>query len=166
MSGARGGRRRLASEGVPARQPDPARLLAAVNAQRAALGQPPWSGPATVPVLGLAAVTAVLAATDAGAEPARDANRAAVRYLLDALAERAPGRAVEVRVPPFAAVQCLAGPRHTRGTPPNVVETDPATWLALATGRLGWDEAVAAGRVRASGPRANISSYLPLARRP
>jgi hypothetical protein len=165
LSGARGWRRRLASEGVPARQPDPARLLAAVNAQRAALGQPPWAGPATVPALGLAAVTAVLAATDAGADPVRDANRAAVRYLLDALAERAPGRAVEVRVPPFAAVQCLAGPRHTRGTPPNVVETDPATWLALATGRLGWDEAVAAGRVRASGPRANISSYLPLARR-
>jgi Bacterial SCP ortholog len=151
---------------VPARQPDPARLLAAVNEQRVALGQPPWPGAATVPALGLAAVTAVLAATDAGAPPLRAASRAAVRYLLDALAERAPGRAVEVRVPPFAAVQCVAGPRHTRGTPPNVVETDPATWLALATGRLGWTEAVGAGKVRASGPRSNISGYLPIARRP
>jgi Bacterial SCP ortholog len=148
---------------VPARQPDPARLLAAVNEQRAAVGQPPWPGAATVPALGLAAVTAVLAATDAGAPPLREASRAAVRYLLDALAERAPGRAVEVRVPPFAAVQCVAGPRHTRGTPPNVVETDPATWLALATGRLGWTEAVGAGKVRASGPRSNISGYLPVA---
>jgi hypothetical protein len=151
---------------VPVRQPDPARLLAGVNEQRAALGQPAWTGPATTSALGLAALEAVLAATDAGADPLREATRAAVRYLLDALAERAPGRAVEVRVPPFAAVQCIAGPRHTRGTPPNVVETDPATWLALATGRLGWSEAVGAGRVRASGPRANISSYLPLARRP
>jgi hypothetical protein len=137
-----------------------------VNEQRAALGQSPWAGVGTIPALGLAAVTAVLAATDAGAPPLREANRAAVRYLLDALAERAPGRAVEVRVPPFAAVQCVAGPRHTRGTPPNVVETDPATWLALATGTLGWAEAVGAGKVRASGPRANISAYLPIARRP
>jgi hypothetical protein len=162
--GFRGGQ--LASGSVPARQPDPARLLAAVNEQRAALGQPPWPGPATPAALGLAALEAVLAATDAGAAPLREATRTAVRYLLDALAERAPGRAVEVRVPPFAAVQCVAGPRHTRGTPPNVVETDPATWLALATGRLGWSAAVEAGQVRASGPRANISSYLPLARRP
>jgi hypothetical protein len=150
--------------GVPARPPDPARLLAAVNAQRAALGEPAWAGPVTGPALGRAAVTAVLAATDAGADPLREANRTAVRYLLDALAQRAPGRAVEVRVPPFAAIQCIAGPRHTRGTPPNVVETDPATWLALATGRLGWPEAVAGGKVRASGPRSDISSYLPLAR--
>jgi Bacterial SCP ortholog len=162
--GPEAGRGRLASGGVPARQPDPARLLAAVNAQRAALGELPWAGPGTGPALGRAAVTAVLAATDAGTDPLREANRAAVRYLLEALAERAPGRAVEVRVPPFAAVQCIAGPRHTRGTPPNVVETDPATWLALATGRLDWDEAVTGGKVRASGSRSNISFYLPLAR--
>jgi hypothetical protein len=149
---------------VPVRQPDPARLLAAVNEQRAALGDPPWTGPATVAALGMAAVTAVLAAGDAGAEPAREATRAAVRFLLDALAQRAPGRAVEVRVPPFAAVQCVAGPRHTRGTPPNVVETDPQTWLGLATGRQDWPAAVAAGRVRVSGPRSDISGYLPLAR--
>ncbi len=106
---------------------------------------------------------AVTAAVDAGAEPQREAMRAATRYLLDALAERAPGRSVEVRVPPYAAVQCVAGPRHTRGTPPNVVETDPLTWLALATGRLGWAAAAASGRVRASGPRADVSDYLPLA---
>jgi Bacterial SCP ortholog len=139
-------------------------MLAAVNAQRAALGQPAWDGPVAIPALGRAAVTAVLAAAGAGADPVRDAARAAVRFLLDALAERAPGRAVEVRVPPFAAVQCVAGPRHTRGTPPNVVETDPVTWLELATGRLDWAAAVAAGRVRASGPRADISGYLPVAR--
>jgi hypothetical protein len=88
--------------------------------------------------------------------------RAAVRYTLGLLAERVPGRTVEVRVPPFAAVQCVPGPRHTRGTPPNVVETDPLTWLALAAGRLSWDAAVAAGRVQASGQRADLSLYLPL----
>ena len=66
-------------------------------------------------------------------------------------------------MPPFAAVQCVAGQRHTRGTPPNVIETDPLTWLALATGRHGWAEAAASGSVRASGPRADVSAYLPLA---
>ena len=153
----------LAFSGVPVRQPDPARLLAAVNEQRAALGQPPWTGPGGPAGLGRASVLAVTAAVDAGAEPQREAMRAATRFLLDALAERAPGRSVEVRVPPYAAVQCVAGPRHTRGTPPNVIETDPLTWLALATGRLGWAAAAASGRVRASGPRADVSDYLPLA---
>jgi hypothetical protein len=70
---------------------------------------------------------------------------------------------VELRVPPYVAVQAVAGPRHTRGTPPNVVETDPVTWLRLATGRLPWDEAVHTGRVAASGERADLSGYLPLA---
>jgi hypothetical protein len=148
---------------VPVRQPDPARLLAAVNEQRAALGQRPWTGAAAPAALGRASVLAVTAAVDAGAEPQREAMRAATRFLLDALAERAPGRSVEVRVPPYAAVQCVAGPRHTRGTPPNVIETDPLTWLALATGRLSWAAAAASGRVRASGPRADVSAYLPLA---
>ena len=69
---------------------------------------------------------------------------------------------MEVRVPPFAAIQCVPGPRHTRGTPPNVVETDPLTWLDLAAGRLDWAAAVAAGRVRASGQRADLSAYLPV----
>ncbi len=87
---------------------------------------------------------------------------AAVRWSLEELARRAPGNATEVRVPPFGAVQCVAGPRHTRGTPPNVVEADPATWLALVTGRLSWADAVVSGRVRASGSRADLSALLPL----
>jgi uncharacterized protein (TIGR03083 family) len=92
----------------------------------------------------------------------RDAMGIAVRMLTGILAERAPGRSVEVRVPPYAAIQCVAGPRHTRGTPPNVVETDPTTWVELATGRAAWAAAVRDGRVRASGDRADISSLLPV----
>ena len=92
----------------------------------------------------------------------RDVIRLAVHTLLDALAERAPGRAVEVRVPPFAAVQCIEGQRHTRGTPPNVVEMDATTWLRLATGRMAWSDAVAEGRLSASGDRADLSPHLPL----
>ena len=88
--------------------------------------------------------------------------RVAARHLLFALEREAPGRSVEVRVVPVAAVQAVAGPRHTRGTPPNVVETDPLTWVRLATGRLGWAEAVGSGAVRASGARADLSEYLPL----
>jgi len=99
------------------------------------------------------------------ADPAR-ADRAtvgtAVRYTLEHLADLAPGRTVEVRVPPYAVVQCVEGPRHTRGTPPNVVETDAATWLALVTGSLTWAAAEAAGRVRASGQRADLAAFLPL----
>jgi hypothetical protein len=135
-----------------------------VNEQRAALGEPPWTGQVTGPVLGRAAVVAVTAAVDAGQQPVREALRTAVRFLLDLLEAKAPGRAVEVRIPPFAAIQCVAGPRHTRGTPPNVIETDGLTWLALATGRLAWAQAAAQGRLRASGPRADVSDYLPLAR--
>ena len=109
-----------------------------------------------------ASVAAVTRALDAGAPPPADALRVAVRYLLGLLAAAVPGKAVEVRVPPFAAVQCVPGPRHTRGTPPNVVETDPVTWIRLATGRLGWAEAVASGAVQASGPRADLAPYLPV----
>jgi hypothetical protein len=94
--------------------------------------------------------------------PSRADLRDATRYLLEEMAARAPGRTVEVRVPPFGAVQCVDGPRHTRGTPPNVVETDAATWLRLATGALGWAEAVATGAVRASGERADLSGLLPI----
>jgi hypothetical protein len=86
----------------------------------------------------------------------------AVRFTLEELAARVPGPTTEVRVPPFGAVQCLAGPKHTRGTPPNVVETDAQTWLGLVLGRQGWDDAVANGKVRASGQRANLSVVLPL----
>ncbi|WP_326945154.1 MULTISPECIES: sterol carrier family protein [unclassified Amycolatopsis] len=99
-----------------------------------------------------------------GPDPARAELAAAVRLSLRALAADAPGRTVEVRVPPFAAVQCVDGPRHTRGTPPNVIETDPRTWLELATGRLDWTTAVADGRVSASGTRADLAQWLPLVR--
>lgn len=92
----------------------------------------------------------------------RAAIRTAVRFTLEELADVAPGHAVEVRVPPDGAVQAVAGPRHTRGTPPNVVETDPQTWLALATGALSWADAVGQGRVSASGERADIAALLPL----
>lgn len=86
----------------------------------------------------------------------------AVRYTLQLLAEQSPGGTVEVRVPPHGAVQCVEGPKHTRGTPPNVIETDAATWLALATGDLSWTDARATGRVRASGQRADLDGLLPV----
>src|ERR1700754_427953 len=95
-------------------------------------------------------------------EPDRATLARAVRLSLRVLPEIAPGRSVEVRVPPFAAVQCVPGPRHTRGTPPNVIETDAPTWLALATGGSTWAEAVAAGKVHASGQRADLEGLLPL----
>ena len=108
------------------------------------------------------AVASALVALDAGSAPDRIALRDAVRELLTMLATRAPGRSVEVRVPPYGAIQCVDGPRHTRGTPPNVIETDPLTWLAIATGRKSWAEAVLDGKIHASGVRADLSSYLPL----
>jgi len=111
---------------------------------------------------GEANVTLVTAALDQGGEPPQAALRSAARHLLVELEREAPGRSVEVRVVPVAAVQVVAGPRHTRGTPPNVVETDPLTWVRLATGRLGWAEAVRTGAVRASGARADLSEHLPL----
>jgi uncharacterized protein (TIGR03083 family) len=92
----------------------------------------------------------------------RPALGIATRTLAEILAAQAPGRSVELRVPPFIAVQAVAGPRHTRGTPPNVVETDPVTWLRLATGRSPFGDAVASGLVRASGTRADLTPYLPL----
>ncbi|MEU9255817.1 sterol carrier family protein [Streptomyces sp. NPDC048270] len=92
----------------------------------------------------------------------RQALAACTRLLADALALKAPGGSVEVRIPPFAVVQCIEGPRHTRGTPPNVVETDPLTWIRLATGRTDWAAALDEARVRASGERADLSALLPL----
>jgi len=86
----------------------------------------------------------------------------AVRYLLEELAEVAPGNSVEVRVPPLGATQCIEGPRHTRGTPPNVVEMAPETWFDLATGRLDWADAISSGLVSASGVRATLEEVLPL----
>lgn len=114
----------------------------------------------TDPDAGRAALTAWLADPDA---TPRTTTATAVRFTLEELAERVPGHALEVRVPPFGVTQCLQGPRHTRGTPPGVVETDGATWLSLVTGAATWADAVAAGRVRASGERADLSAQLPLA---
>jgi hypothetical protein len=109
---------------------------------------------------GDAAVAAALAGTD------RATTATAVRYLLQLLADRSGGNSVEVRVPPFGAVQCIAGPRHTRGTPPNVVEMTPNVWLAVATGARAWSDAVHAGDVRASGTRADLTGHVPLWRAP
>ena len=86
----------------------------------------------------------------------------AVRFLLEELGSRYPGNSVEVRVPPFGAVQCVEGPRHTRGTPPNVVEISPVDWVALAVGEANWHALAEAGRIQASGTRADISHHLPL----
>lgn len=108
------------------------------------------------------AVITALAALDAGTDPEPAVLRDAVRVLLAELARRAPGRSVEVRVPPYGAVQCGAGPRHTRGTPPNVVEMSPQVWLRLATGRTTWADAVSAGHLSASGGRADLAIHLPL----
>jgi hypothetical protein len=88
--------------------------------------------------------------------------RLLTKHFLAVLEERAPGHSVEVRVPPYAAVQVVPGVRHTRGTPPAVVETDAETWIALATGALAWSEALAAARVSASGERTDLGPYLPL----
>ena len=92
----------------------------------------------------------------------RQALAAATRLLADALAAKAPGGATEVRIPPYAVVQCVEGPRHTRGTPPNVVETDPLTWIRLAAGRVTWQDAVQQAKVAASGERADLAALLPL----
>ena len=112
------------------------------------------------------------AGAGSGADSVSPADRAArrrvtataVRYTLEELAACAPGRSVEVRVPPFGVTQAVAGTVHRRGTPPSVVETDAATWLALATGRLGWAEATDSGALAASGERCDLSPYLPLMR--
>lgn len=109
---------------------------------------------------GTAAIAAVRVS---GLEFADDIKLAtACRYLLEELAERAPGNSVEVRVPPYGATQCIEGPRHTRGTPPNTVEMQPDTWFALATGAMSWQAALAEAKVQASGTRADLSEVLPL----
>lgn len=122
------------------RSPDPAAVRAAVEAVSAWLDDD-----ADVPV------------------PSRALRAAAVRGTVELLAAELPGRSVEVRVPPLAAAQCIEGPRHTRGSPPNVVETDPRTWLRLATGRIVWEDAVALGLVMSSGTRAGaVAAGLPV----
>ncbi len=106
-----------------------------------------------------AAVAAALSRLES-AEPAD--LRLLVKHFLGVLSERAPGNSVEVRVPPYAAAQVIPGVRHTRGTPPAVIEMDAVTWIALATGTMPWQEAESAGKVRASGERADLTSHLPL----
>jgi hypothetical protein len=154
---------------VAARQSDAKRkaaqrLRTALDEQRAALGEPAWTGLTDPGSLGRACALAVVAALRSGAEPLPGALRAATRYLLDLLASAVPGRAVEVRVPPYAAVQCVGGPRHTRGTPANVIEMGPLTWVRLAAGLMSWADAVSAGLVQASGVRADLTPYLPVLR--
>jgi len=123
--------------------------------------------------LGRAALTTMLAIAEANGIDQADGSALAasvdrstlalvVRYTLQLLAEQAPGGTVEVRVPPYAAVQCVEGPKHTRGTPPNVIETDAGTWIALARGTLSWADAKASGRVHASGQRADLTGHLPV----
>lgn len=114
--------------------------------------------------VGCAAVAAVARHGDreTAAGPGRETIATAVRYLLQLLAESSAGNTVEVRVPPFGAVQCVPGPRHTRGTPPNVVEMDAPTWLALATGTLAWADGVTAGNIFSSGQRADLSPLVPV----
>lgn len=111
---------------------------------------------------GRAALTAWSCAERGGDAVDRSTTALAVRFTLEELGIRAPGRSVEVRVPPFGAVQCVEGLQHRRGTPPNVIETDAPTWLALAVGQVDPAEAAGAGRLRVSGTRADLTAYLPL----
>lgn len=117
--------------------------------------------PARLKAADPATVAAALARVADGSAERADL-KLLVKHYLALLETQAPGRSVEVRVPPYAAVQVIEGVRHTRGTPPAVVETDAATWIAVATGTLAWTEAVAAGRVAASGERTDLTAYLPL----
>lgn len=137
---------------MPRRPPEPSAVRAALDAAW------PW--------IAETCAQRASGAAAAGPGPRRPDVAAAVRGTLALLAAELPGHAVEVRVPPFGAVQCVAGPRHTRGTPPNVVETDAATWLTLAAGEITWDEAVDGGRLALSGVRADaVAAGLPVLRR-
>ncbi|MFC7491006.1 MULTISPECIES: sterol carrier family protein [unclassified Knoellia] len=111
---------------------------------------------------GLAALTAWTLAQRDGEVVDRPTTALAVRFTLEELGVRAPGRSVEVRVPPFGVVQCIEGLQHRRGTPPNVIETDAATWLALAVGHETPTNAAGEGRLRVSGTRSDLTAYLPL----
>jgi hypothetical protein len=116
------------------------------------------------PAEGAAAVSAVLAqlAADPATVVERTTLATAVRYLLQVFADAHPGHSVEVRVPPFGAVQAVEGPRHTRGTPANVVELGPREWVLLATGKVGWATLTDEAKLSASGVRSDISALLPL----
>ncbi|MGL3806990.1 sterol carrier family protein [Paeniglutamicibacter sp. R2-26] len=116
------------------------------------------------PAEGRAALQRWINAADDAARAAlpRPAVAMAVRYALEELASRAEGNSVEVRVPPFGVTQCIPGPRHTRGTPPNVIELPADMWLSLVSGRISWEAALATGKVTASGLRADLAGELPL----
>jgi uncharacterized protein (TIGR03083 family) len=152
-----------------ARTTEPA-LAAAVATARAALaGQEPGrlvqqrTGTHTLlDAVRFRLIEGVVHGVDLGIDADPVAKRYAVKALVEVLVERAPGHAVEVRIPPYTAVQVVEGPRHTRGTPPNTVEIDPVAWLDLATGRTTWGEAVRTGTARVRGDRADLSPWLPL----
>lgn len=145
-------------------------LVGAIAAAREALdGQPPTrlvqqrTGTHTLlDALRFRLVEGVVHGLDLGVEADPVAKRYAVKLLVEVLSERAPGHAVELRIPPYTAVQVVEGPRHTRGTPPNTVEVDPVAWLDLATGRATWADAVRTGAARVRGDRADLSEWLPL----
>lgn len=152
------------------RAPDLAEVLRALDAQREALlaAEPrdtelsdtePRGADRDAPTRLIEAVGHGL---DVGVRLDPLALRLTVRLLVGRLVARAPGRSVELRVPPYAAVQVVPGPRHTRGTPPAVVEADPVAWVEVATGRRTFSDAVAAGSIRASGGRSDLTAYLPL----
>ena len=109
-------------------------------------------------------IEAVVHGLDVEIAPHPAALKLVVKELAGVLAERHPGRSVEVRIPPYTAVQCLEGPRHTRGTPPNVVEAEPVAWVLVCAGRASWADLVRSGKIRASGERADLSGLLPVVR--
>lgn len=123
----------------------------------------PDAGHPAVEAVLAAAATSAAAEDSAGSAVSADTIALATRYLLQRFGADFPGFAVEVRVPPYGAVQAVEGPKHTRGTPPNVVELAPTDWVALATGQVSWESLVNVGRVSASGTRSNLSDLLPLA---
>ncbi len=136
-------------------------------AQRRIVPSVGWSAVGQVVAAGGGSLVVAAGAVVApGVQPAPAVDRAtlatAVRFLLQELGERAPGRSVEVRVPPFGAVQCIEGTSHRRGTPPAVIEMDAETWILLGAGELLWADALKGGRVQASGERADLSGLLPL----
>ncbi|WP_017603108.1 sterol carrier family protein [Nocardiopsis alkaliphila] len=132
------------------------RLRTALDEQLSLLDEPTFSGSDEEAVQACARLALRLE------NPPRALLKAAVRCSLAVLADRSPGHSLEVRVPPYGAVQAIEGPRHTRGTPPGVVETDPITWLRLAIGRRDWADAVTEHDVGATGVRADLSDHLPL----
>jgi len=106
---------------------------------------------------GLEAISAHLSGTASTEQIAT-----AVRFLLEELGSNHPGSTVEVRIPPLGAVQCIEGPTHTRGTPANVVEMDPGSWLELALGKSSFEQLAASGKLTASGSRSDLAGLFPI----